>query len=72
MVRSYEPRRPDFDDVECGLTIGDGGAARTGAGCCCWFTGTVGELGRFREKSGIERLPFFFISTSWVSPARDD
>jgi hypothetical protein len=36
------------------------GAAPSG----CFWSGSWGAAGRFREKSGIERLPFFFIMTS--------
>src|SRR5512132_3289939 len=59
----YWPRRPDFDDVECGLTTVTGAATRVGAGCFRSAFGTV--LGRFREKSGMLRFPFFFMRSSW-------
>ena len=41
------------------------GAAPSG----CFWSGSWGAAGRFREKSGIERLPFFFIMTSQFTGA---
>ena len=55
---TYWPRRPDFEDVACGFTIGalvlDAGAATLCSG--------AGRPGRLREKSGMFALPFFFIA----------
>lgn len=57
----YEPRLPDFDDVACGFptwTRGGFGADPDA------LLSTGAELfGFFREKSGIDRFPFFFIVT---------
>jgi len=49
-----------LDDVECGLTIG---VRVGGAGAATRCSG-VGRPGRFREKSGMFGLPFFFIVAS--------
>jgi hypothetical protein len=56
------PRRPDLDDVACGLTIGSrgtGGGATFVSGTTAF--GVPGAAFFLREKSGIARNPFFFI-----------
>ena len=66
--RAYDPRRPDFVERPLGLTTaglcGGGGAGALGSGAVvpgCPFA--------LREKSGIERGPFFFIRGPSVSQA---
>ncbi len=54
----YVPRRPDFDDVECGFGVGGRGGGGAEDSRCA--SGALAD-GRLREKSGIERLPFFFM-----------
>jgi hypothetical protein len=51
LFRFYEPRRPDFFDVACGLTPCCG----LGAGGCTFGTlaSVVSGTGRFVAKSGI-------------------
>jgi hypothetical protein len=57
---TYEPRRPDFDDVEGGFTLG---ATLAGFGCfSCGVSRLTrnADFGPFDEKSGMPRGDFFF------------
>ena len=64
----YCPRRPDFEEVACGLLCaargcgGAGGVFRSGATPCAGFG--------FREKSGMCRSPFRFMRISRESVLR--
>src|ERR1019366_4406378 len=55
----YAPRCPDFVGFACGATTRSFGT--TGGGAL--DSGTAGPAGplRWREKSGMDRAPFFFI-----------
>ena len=59
----YCPRRPDLDEVAVGFTFGCGGEG--GGRRASLAAGAARRFGpAFREKSGIDRFPFFFIGTS--------
>jgi hypothetical protein len=60
---TYEPRRPDFDDVEGGFTLG---ATLAGFGCLSCGKSRLcrnADFGPFDEKSGMPRGDFFFMAS---------
>jgi hypothetical protein len=65
-LTDYEPRRPDLEEVACGL----GRGARGGVGDLGAFRSRTTPRGdvRFVEKSGMFRSPFRFIEASQECP----
>jgi hypothetical protein len=62
----YAPRRPDFWDVEGGLTFGALTTAGFGAALSFRNLSMASDFGPFEEKSGMPRGDFFFMACSPV------